>query len=105
MFEKREEGFERAFVHDEELRFKTLARRNGLIGLWAAEKLGLGGAEAQAYADALVDEQIVAADDEALIAKLFTALAKVAPAISEHRLRRRLDEVGAQATLQIQAGR
>ena len=46
-FDKREEGFEKKFAHDEELRFKASARRNKLLGLWAAEKLGLTGAEAE----------------------------------------------------------
>ena len=49
-FDKREEGFEKQFAHDEELRFKATARRNKLLGLWAAEKLGLAGAEADSYA-------------------------------------------------------
>ncbi len=45
----RQEGFERKFAHDEELRFKAAARRNKALGLWAAEKLGKSGAEAEAY--------------------------------------------------------
>ena len=45
-FDKREEGFENKFAHDEELRFKARARRNKLVGLWAAEKLGIVGAAA-----------------------------------------------------------
>ena len=49
-FDKREEDFEKKFAHDEELRFKAIARRNKLLGQWAAEKLGLSGAEAEAYA-------------------------------------------------------
>ena len=53
-FDKREEGFEQQFAHDEELRFKATARRNKLIGLWAAEKLGLTGAEAESYAKSIV---------------------------------------------------
>jgi len=53
-FDKREEGFEKQFAHDEELRFKATARRNKLLGLWAAEKLGLEGADAQAYAKDVV---------------------------------------------------
>src|SRR5712691_11114602 len=53
-FDKREEGFEKQFAHDEELRFKANARRNKLLGLWAAQKLGLSGAEAEAYAKAVV---------------------------------------------------
>ena len=53
-FDKREEGFERKFALDEEMRFQATARRNKLLGLWAAEKLGLTGAEADAYAKAVV---------------------------------------------------
>ena len=53
-FDKREEGFEQQFAHDEELRFKATARRNKLIGLWAAEKLGLTGTEAESYAKSIV---------------------------------------------------
>ena len=49
-FDKREEGFEKKFALDEELLFKAGARRNKLLGLWAAEKLGISGAEADAYA-------------------------------------------------------
>jgi len=49
-FDKRQEGFEKKFAHDEELRFKASARRNKLFGLWAAEKLGKTGTEAETYA-------------------------------------------------------
>ena len=53
-FDKREEVFENKFAHDEELRFKAHARRNKLVGLWAAGKLGLAGEAAEAYAKAVV---------------------------------------------------
>ena len=58
-FDKREEGFEKQFVHDEELKFKAVARRNRMLGLWAAQKLGLSGAQAEAYA-----KEVVMADFE-----------------------------------------
>ena len=58
-FDKREEGFEKKFAHDEELRFKATARRNRMVGAWAAEKLGITGAEAEAYA-----REVVLADIE-----------------------------------------
>ena len=58
-FDKREEGFEKQFAHDEELKFKAMSRRNKLLGLWAAGKLGLSGAEADAYA-----REVVMADFE-----------------------------------------
>ncbi len=58
-FDRREEAFESKFAHDEELRFKAVARRNKLLGLWAAEKLGLGADKAQDYA-----KEVVRADFE-----------------------------------------
>ena len=58
-FDKREEGFEKLFVHDEELRFKAMARRNKMLGLWAAGILGKSGADAEAYA-----KEVVLADFE-----------------------------------------
>jgi hypothetical protein len=58
-FDKREEGFEKKFAHDEELRFKANARRNKLLGLWAAEKLGVSGDAANVYA-----KEVVMADFE-----------------------------------------
>ena len=53
-FDRREEAFEQQFAHDEELKFKATARRNKMLGLWAAEKLGLSGAEADSYALSVV---------------------------------------------------
>ena len=53
-FDKREEGFERKFALDEEMQVQGEARRNKLLGLWAAEKMGLTGAEAEAYAKSVV---------------------------------------------------
>jgi hypothetical protein len=53
-FDKREEGFEKKFAHDEELRFKANARRNKMLGLWAAEKLGMSGDAANAYAKEVI---------------------------------------------------
>lgn len=58
-FDKREEGFEKQFAHDEELRFKAMARRNKMLGLWAAGILGKTGADAEAYA-----KEVVLADFE-----------------------------------------
>ena len=55
-FDKREEEFEKRFAHDEELRFKAIARRNKMLGLWAAEKLGLSGADAERDVEKLLDE-------------------------------------------------
>ena len=69
MFEKREKGFEWGFVHDEDLKFKATARRDKLLGLWAAEKLGLSGAEADAYANELVVADLEEAGDDDVLRK------------------------------------
>ena len=63
-FDKREEGFEKQFAHDEELKFKAMARRNKLLGLWAAEKLGMTGADADAYAKEVVMAEFEAGGDD-----------------------------------------
>ena len=69
-FDKREEGFEKQFAHDEELKFKATARRNKMLGLWAAEKLGLSGAEADDYARAVVLAEFEQGGDSAVVAKI-----------------------------------
>ena len=63
-FERRKDGFERKFAHDEELKFKAMARRNRLLGHWAAEKLGLTGADADAYARDVVKADFQEPGDE-----------------------------------------
>jgi hypothetical protein len=63
-FDKREEGFEQKFAHEEAIRFKATARRNRLLGLWAAEKLGLAGADAETYAKELVLEEFAEGDHD-----------------------------------------
>jgi len=105
-FEEREEGFERRHALDEELRFKSLARRNKLLGLWVAEKIGLAGEAASAYADALVARQVERPDDDAaLVETLHEALAKAKLAISRHRIGRKIEETMARATEEISQGR
>ena len=69
-FDKREEGFEKKFALDEELQFKANARRNKLLGLWAAEKLGLHGADAEAYAKSVVMADFAETGDEDVFRKI-----------------------------------
>jgi hypothetical protein len=103
-FDKREEGFEQKFAHDEELRFKATARRNKLLGHWAAEKLGLSGAEADSYALALVMSDIEAGghDVASKIRKDFDAKGV---AQSDHQIGRAMTELMEKAIADIQAGR
>ena len=79
-FDKRQEGFEKKFAHDEETRFKATARRNKLLGLWVADKLGLSGPEADAYAKTVVAADFEEAGDEDVVRKVVADLAGKASA-------------------------
>jgi hypothetical protein len=103
-FDKREDSFEKRYVHDEELKFRAEARRNKLVGLWAAEKLGKTGAEATAYADALVVAEISADADERVVAIVKKDFEAAGVDQSEHQIRRTMDEMLARAKAEIQAG-
>ena len=103
-FDNREEGFERKFAHDEELLFKAGARRAKLVGLWAAEKLGLSGVDAETYAKSLVMEDLKEAGHEDLFRKLRADFDARSVAQSDHQIRRVMDELMATAIQQIQAG-
>lgn len=103
-FDKREEGFEKKFAHDEELRFKATARRNKLLGLWVAEKLGKTGAEADAYAKSVVMSDFEEAGDDDVFRKVKADLDAANAGQSEHQIRRTMDELMATAIAQVQAG-
>ncbi|MBR2686922.1 MAG: DUF1476 domain-containing protein [Aquamicrobium sp.] len=97
----REEGFERKFVFDEELRFKANARRNKALGLWAAEKLGKTGADAEAYAKEVVVSDIEEAGDHDVFRKIRKDFDAASVDQSDHQIRRTMDELMAQAIEQI----
>jgi hypothetical protein len=102
-FDKREEGFEKQFAHDEELKFKATARRNKLIGLWAAEKLGLAGAEAEAYARAFVVADLESTGDHDVFGKIRQDFDAKGVSLSDHQIRRTMDELTARAVSEIKA--
>lgn len=102
-FDKRQEGFEKKFALDEELQFKAAARRNKLVGLWAAEKLGLSGAEADAYAKSVVMADFQEAGDDDVFRKLRADFDAKQVDQSDHQIRRTMDELMAQAIEQIKA--
>ena len=105
-FDKREEGFEKKFAHDEELRFKATARRNKLLGLWAAEKMGLKGPEAEAYAKEVVIADFEAPGDDDVVAKLRKDFdAKGVKNISDQELRSTMESLLLKAVDELQAGR
>ena len=97
-FDKREEGFEKKFAHDEELKFKATARRNRMAGLWAAEKLGLTGPEADAYAREVV---LAGLEGNGVVAKLRKDFDAKGVAQSDHQIHRHMDTLLAQAVAQL----
>jgi len=98
-FDKREEGFEKQFVHDEELRFKAMARRNKMLGMWAAGMLGKTGADAEAYSRDVVLAEFEAGGDEEVVRKVLKDLQP--KGISEEQIRSRMAELLAEAVAQI----
>ena len=100
-FDKREEGFEKQFAHDEELRFKATARRNKMFGLWAAEKLGLTGDAAEAYAKEVVMSDFEEAGDEDVFKKVRKDFDAKGVAQSDHQIRRTMTDLLEQAIQQI----
>ncbi len=104
-FDKREDGFEKKFAHDEALRFKAEARRDKLLGLWAAEKLGKTGAEAEAYAKSVIVADLEEAGDEDVFRKIRSDFDAAKVEQSDHQIRRTMDELLARAVAEIQAGK
>ena len=104
-FDKREEGFEKKFALDEEQKFKANARRNKLLGLWAAEKLGLTGTAADAYAKEVVAADFEEAGDEDVFRKVRKDFDAKGVAQSDHQIRRTMEELMATAVVQIKTGK
>jgi hypothetical protein len=92
-FDKRKDAFESKFAHDAELRFKAEARRNKLLGLWAAGLLGKAGADADAYAKEVVVSDFETAGDEDVFRKVRQDFDAAGVAQSDHQLRRTMDEL------------
>jgi hypothetical protein len=103
-FDKREEGFEKKFAMDEEQKFKAEARRNRLLGLWVAEKLGLSGDAAVAYAKEVVAADFEEVGDGDVVRKVTGDLAAKGIALPEPQLRAKMDELMALAVAQVKAG-
>lgn len=101
-FDKREQAFEAKFVHDEEVRFKAIARCNKLLGNWAAAKLGLTGDAALAYANALVAAELEHESGEDTLHKVARDLAPAG--VSESEVGSKMQEFLHTALEQIKAG-
>lgn len=102
-FDDREKAYENKFAHDAELRFKATARRNKLLGLWAAEKLGLTGEEAEEYARSVVKADFEEPGDEDVFRKVRADFDAKKLDISDHQIRKQMEELMVKAVEQIQA--
>lgn len=98
-FADRERSFEAQFARDAELQFRVMARRDKLLGLWAAEKRGLGAADADVYARSVVQEDFKEAGDEDVVRKVTGDLAALG--VSEHDVRQTLAGCAVEARRQI----
>jgi len=103
-FDKRAEGFEKKFALDEEQKFKAEARRNRLLGLWAAEKLGISGDAADAYAKEVVAADFEQPGDGDVLHKVLKDLTAKGNAVTEGDVRAKMDELLAVAVAQVKAG-
>jgi len=104
MFDAREKEFEARFKHDQELQFKITARRNRLLGLWAAQHLGLLGAAAKAYAERVVAAQLQPGGNKNVVDKLGADLGAKDPTLTAARIRFELDHFAEQAKRQLMKG-
>ncbi len=100
-FADREREFEARFKHDQELRFKITARRNRLLGLWAAERLGLLGEAAEAYGKRVVDAQFAPGGDKNVVAKVAADLGAKDPSITPARVTFELEHFAERAKQQL----
>ena len=103
-FDKREEAFEKKFVLDEEQKFKAEARRNKLLGLWAAEQLDLSGDAAKDYAKTVVAAEFSEGGEKAVLRKVMGDLTAKDITVSEAEIGARMDELMAEAVKQVKAG-
>ena len=103
LLKDRRDGFEKKFAHDEELRFRATARRNKLLGIWAAERLGCSGAEAEDYAKTVVAADLAEPGEEDVIRKVRADLEAVGIPDAEAEVRRAMDHLMARAVAEIRA--
>lgn len=103
-FDEREQAFENKFVHDEELEFKAVARRNRMLGLWAAGLMGLSEDHVEEYARAVVKSDFEQPGDEDVLRKVFKDLSASGTKVTEGAVRGKMDELLAIAREQMKAG-
>ncbi len=99
--EDRKKAFENKYAHDAELNFKIQARRNRLLGLWAALKMGLANGDAESYAKDVVASDFDRPGDEDVFEKVWADLSRVATDISQEELREQMDSLLLEAKQQL----
>jgi hypothetical protein len=104
-FDKREEGFEKQFAHDEELRFKANARRNRMLGAWAANQLGLSGADAETYAKEVVMSDFEEPGDHDVFRKIRKDFDAKGIKQTDQQIQTMMTTLMAEAVAQIKAGK
>ena len=102
-FDDRERGFEAKFVHDQEMQFKIVARRNKLLGLWAAKQMGLSDVEAETYASEVIRAEFEEAGDEEVVKKLLGDLTSAGVECDEAKIREALEHKNVEARRQMMA--
>jgi hypothetical protein len=100
-FNDREKGYEAKYQHDQETLFRITARRNKLLGLWAAAELGISGADADAYAREVVAADFEEAGDADVVRKVMADFADKGKELTEHRLRKEMEKLSVTARDQI----
>lgn len=103
-FDDREKGFESKYALDQEQEFKAVARRNKMLGLWAAEKMGLSPESAEQYAQAVVRADMEQPGDEDVFRKVAGDFKGSGLTVSEGEIRSKIDELSSIARDQIRAG-
>ena len=100
-FEDREKSYEAKWAHDEDLRFRTVSRRNKLLGLWAADRLNLSGVAAESYVNDLLALEVRGARDQDIARKLQEDFTSHRVAVSEHAIHRKMEALLVEAAEQV----
>jgi len=102
-FDDREKDFESKFKHDQEIQFKVMARRNRLFGEWAGGEMGLSGDALAAYAKDVVMADFQKPGDDDVLEKVQGDLKAAGIELETQRLRKRMDDLLAEAKIQVMA--
>jgi len=102
-FKDREKAYESKFAHDQELKFKATARRNKLLGEWAAEQMGLSGDDAKTYVAEVIRADLEEPGEEDVFRKIWADFQDRNVEQSEHQVRRQLQDLMDEAIRQVEA--